>query len=587
VITETGTSTRSRTAKSDAAGERFKRRIATRVPLRLRAPLIVHLGSLAIVLAYLLRLGRSQWFFGDEWDFLVDRGLRGARLGLFQPHNEHWSTTPILIFRALYSGFGLRTYIPYLLVIFLLHLALAHVLWLIMCRGGINPWLSSGVILTFLVGGAGSENLMWAFQIGFVGAVLFGLIALLLVNDPRPSLARDAAAAAVAVFSLTWSAMAIPMVAACGCLAWAKRGWRSALRVVGPPALVYMAWFRLVGHEGMDQSVATTGKLLVVPDYVWRGLVTTVEGYTFLEGAGPVVLLAVTFTVIRRGNWWKTRAAAIPATAIGAVLLYASVASGRVAFGVEQANAGRYHYLAWALLVPTLGLCLHEMVGGHRSRLAAVLVLCLGCSAHGLNLLSETVRAQEDHEQSLRRTVQASADLAVSGAAVFAKSPIDVFGPNLSPPELIRVRTSGILPPVHNLTAEDRLRAEAGLQIQVPPYSTLPVGTPSGLTLVDVTQGSSTPAGPGCVVVRPAGTQPAVSLRAPRPGAAQFTSPAGGVLKIFLRNDQGVTLESGLNVSLVPNVPAAVDLAVNQAAAIFLLPTPGETTLCGLSVGAR
>jgi len=57
---------------------------------------------------------RRLWFFGDDWEFMLHRGLTGhPDYGLFYPHNEHWSTLPILVFRSLYAVFGARRYMPY------------------------------------------------------------------------------------------------------------------------------------------------------------------------------------------------------------------------------------------------------------------------------------------------------------------------------------------------------------------------------------------------------------------------------------------------------------------------------------------
>src|SRR5664279_571675 len=78
-----------------------------------------HYTSLAVALIVLLFASRGLWFFYDEWDFISSRGLHHPALGLFAPHNEHWSTLPILSYRVLLTR--LHTYLPYLLVLFLVH----------------------------------------------------------------------------------------------------------------------------------------------------------------------------------------------------------------------------------------------------------------------------------------------------------------------------------------------------------------------------------------------------------------------------------------------------------------------------------
>ena len=125
----------------------------TRLPVRRRASLL-HGISLAIALPLLLWIDRHQWFSGDEWDFLVRRGVLGnSELSLWQPHNEHWSTLPILVYRGLFSIFGVRSYLPYLLVLILLHLLVAHLLWRLMLRMGVDWLVATAVAAVFMVVG--------------------------------------------------------------------------------------------------------------------------------------------------------------------------------------------------------------------------------------------------------------------------------------------------------------------------------------------------------------------------------------------------------------------------------------------------
>jgi hypothetical protein len=83
-----------------------------------------------------------------------------------RPHNEHWST-PVLAYRAAFQVFGLDSYRPFQLMI-------------VLCRGSGHPAgdhappgpvdrHDPAVVLLFF--GPGSQNIVWAFQIGFVGSV--------------------------------------------------------------------------------------------------------------------------------------------------------------------------------------------------------------------------------------------------------------------------------------------------------------------------------------------------------------------------------------------------------------------------------
>ncbi|MFV1999533.1 MAG: hypothetical protein ACC654_04130, partial [Acidimicrobiia bacterium] len=140
----------------------------------------------------LVYLGRSLWFFGDEWDFLLHRDAFSFS-DLMRPHNEHWSTIPILSYRAMFSVFSLETYIPYLAILSVLQVAIASLVYALLVREG-APWgfgivAGVGVILF----GPGAENLVWAFQIGFVGSLAAFLGALVLLQR-RSGRWSDAAA---------------------------------------------------------------------------------------------------------------------------------------------------------------------------------------------------------------------------------------------------------------------------------------------------------------------------------------------------------------------------------------------------------
>src|SRR4051812_7260787 len=54
---------------------------------------VIELGGLVLSLI----VGRSEWFYRDEWDFVAGRQAGDVR-DLFRPHNEHWTTAPILVY---------------------------------------------------------------------------------------------------------------------------------------------------------------------------------------------------------------------------------------------------------------------------------------------------------------------------------------------------------------------------------------------------------------------------------------------------------------------------------------------------------
>ena len=322
---------------------------------RLRdAALPVHLISLPISFAILLYVDRGLWFFYDEWDFLAGQGTGGRPLNLFVPHNEHWSTIPILMYRALYAAVGLHTYIPYLVVMLLAHVILAHLLFRVMIRIDVDPWIATALATVFLFLGAGAENLTWAFQMAWIISLLLGVAGLLLIDHERAGRRRDLAYWPVAVLALMCSGVGVPLVAVGGLVALIRRGWRAALRVVSLPAIVFVVWFALVGHVGYTTTHPAKSVLLQVSQYAWTGLTSAVSSTLGWQGAGAIVVLALAVFLAAQGpKRWRRRA--IPLSmAVGAVLFFGITGIGRIAFGVNEFD------------VRALCLCRHRPVAAGR-----------------------------------------------------------------------------------------------------------------------------------------------------------------------------------------------------------------------------
>ena len=122
-------------------------------------------------LFFWLNAGRLEWFYLDEWDFLAQR--KATNLGdLLRPHNEHWTTIPILVYRVLYGLFGLREYFPYRLVVVLVYVVAGALLYVVILRAGVQPWIATAAATAFALFGAGWENAIKPFQMTFTGAVV-------------------------------------------------------------------------------------------------------------------------------------------------------------------------------------------------------------------------------------------------------------------------------------------------------------------------------------------------------------------------------------------------------------------------------
>src|SRR5262245_60774518 len=92
-----------------------------------RYAVVVFAAVIVFAGVFILWNGRYGWFRGDEWGFLTSRD--GASVnGLLSPHNDHWSTIPVIEWRLLFNIFGLKSYIPYQALILATHLVAAVLL---------------------------------------------------------------------------------------------------------------------------------------------------------------------------------------------------------------------------------------------------------------------------------------------------------------------------------------------------------------------------------------------------------------------------------------------------------------------------
>ena len=227
-----------------------------------RLPLYVFIVVDLLAIPVFLWIGRRQWFFLDEWDFLATRD-GGSISDLLTSHNEHWTTVPIIVYRVLWNLFGLHTYLPYQLVPLLLHVAAAALLLVVIRRAGVNPWIATAAASLFALFGSGSQNVVWAFQITFVGALAFGLAQLCLADHEGRIDWRDFAALGCGLLAMMCSGVGVTMVVIVGIAMFLRRGWVIAAMQTIPLAVIYAAWFSAYGEgQGNAQNSSTPSEVV-------------------------------------------------------------------------------------------------------------------------------------------------------------------------------------------------------------------------------------------------------------------------------------------------------------------------------------
>src|SRR3954467_2716410 len=132
-----------------------------------RDPVVLLPGAMLVAAALLLYWGSRLTFLLDDWEFLLYRPGFTAD-SILTPHNEHISVAPILIYKALLATVGMGSGLPVRVASTIVFL-IGAVLLFAYLRRRVGDWLAllGAAVILFL--GAAWEDLLWSFQIGFMG----------------------------------------------------------------------------------------------------------------------------------------------------------------------------------------------------------------------------------------------------------------------------------------------------------------------------------------------------------------------------------------------------------------------------------
>ena len=535
----------------------------------------VHLGTLMAGIPVLAWINRDQWFAGDEWQVITHNGLGSnpTRLGLFAPHFEHWSTLGVLVYKGLYGIFAARSYWPYVAVLILVILAVAHMTWRLLLRVGVVPAYATAVAALTMIAAVGWENRSTAWQITIIAPVALGFGALLLMPERGPWQRRDIGVVALLLVGLACSGVGVTMTAVVGLAALLRRGWKVTLELVAAPAAVYGIWYLVEGTTGQRNDTALSTALRDLPEFVWRGLTEALSELTRVPESGIGVLALVVVWLA-----WRARPRLEPwplvlATSVGAVVSIALTGLRRAGASPES----RYSDIVVLLALPALALMTQEAARWLARRFGRPVLAV--CSVVVVAFLVVQVVALDDEVGNepflgeMRPRVLGAARIMREGEAT---ATTNIFGiPFLGEPStrtIARMDRNGELPAL-DVSAADVVTAREYVEAVIGDASNYPEGVATlfsagGSALPAMADGCASTGGGSVLVRLPAAgsfrvaTDPAAtaSLRFVEDGARgrprEFdTTPAGGT-----------------------------EIGVSRATDVELqLPADGTSTICGLA----
>ena len=550
------------------------------------APLatVLHVATLIAAFALLLWLNRRHWFITDEWNALVDRRLVGDQTehGIWDPHNEHWSTIPVLAYRLLFSVFGVRTYLPYVVVMILVHLTVVHLLWRIMKRVGVEAMLATILCGVFAVLGAAGDNLFLAWQWQLTAPIAFGLGALLVTPERGRWQRRDAVVWLLLVLGLMCSGTAITMVVVVGLVVFLRRGWKPAGATVALPALAYGLWYLTYGRDAAGASEPLQTALRHSPAYVWRGLTGALDKTIGIESIAPALVVALVIWLLVRAHP-RSEPWPIPvAMAIGAAVFLFLSGIRRSGLGPEQAATSRYVYVTVALLLPIFGMALDTLLARTSMRLLIVAGLGGFLLLVQIPLLRDGAHEWASLGQPFKRRILATAELVRDGEPMLFSVPVPDYIPNLTSEEIAALDRDGDLPGNVDLTARDRLDAETHVQLAVGQRAKVRGASRPAVVRADGAMLAPSDR-PTCVTVRPETDAPTVTVRADGPTVFGVTTGQTAPIGVALGESEGGVQAPFREFSFVHGREQRVGLARGGRLVVLLLPGGTPSVLCGIA----
>jgi hypothetical protein len=319
-------------------------------------------------------------------------GRRGGDLSTFlEPHNEHLSALPIAVYKLLLATAGMDDYGPYRLTVIGLHVVCVVLLFVYASRR-VGGWLALVPAALILFLGPGWQNIIWPFQIGWLGSLTAGLGALLMLD--RCDRLGDLAASGLLVVALSSSGLGVPIAA--GVLVeilWSPTR-RRRLWVMAAPLALYALWY-----VWYAESHVTAYRIARAPVFIADAAAASLSSLVGLGGEAipdvgaslhwgrPLALVAAALLVWRVGRLGKVsgRLAMLLAGGFAFWALTAVSRAGVSAGGVALAPpyASRYIYVGALFIV----LIASELLRGAAvSRLATAVLAALLAAALVANL---------------------------------------------------------------------------------------------------------------------------------------------------------------------------------------------------------
>lgn len=288
---------------------------------------------------YLAFLGRGMTYGLDEWVW-VARRMSWSLDSVLVPHNGHNHALAALFYLLVFRTVGLNHPEIFRMAVLLIHVGIAaSVAVLVAKRHGRALAALAGLAVLYL--GKGAQNIVWGFQIGMAGSVLFLLVAVILFQswESRQQRRWLVLSSLSLLVSVLFSSVGIAAVAAMTLLVLTcvhrRRVWWLPL----PAVVVYGAWYAKYA-----EPVTLVKKPEVVVRWMWNSACEN-AGAFFDLGHGPGRFIAAGLIVGVVYFAWRRRASSNLIVWTTFVVGFWAMTGMTRSFFVSP-NAGRYMHVS-------------------------------------------------------------------------------------------------------------------------------------------------------------------------------------------------------------------------------------------------
>jgi hypothetical protein len=376
------------------AGSRKRFRVLNWLPVMALA--LIYLAHLLVVTHYAVNV---PWW--DEWAMLRPDGLATdpSLTWLWQRHNEHRIVLTKLLIWLLYRADGWNHVTNQVINFFFFGGLLTCVIWF--ARTVTNLAFSTiCAFVIFLLSTANYVNHAWGLQNHVHFALVLLTLSILFLFSDRPPSSREtalgASLASLAIFSSAIGVVGVAMMLPIFLLhcqrsygeGWPR--WRTLAIGVTPIAVAIALWLRHYQPPAQESTWATLAN-----ENLWRFFLNLVSwGFGVdrqSDTAGVFCLLLVLVPMlghlVRQRLQSPPRTYALLAETLAIFAILASIAKGRLPFGMDQAKASRFAEIANLLVL--LAACWWSLLLKARIRtlvLSALWLFCFACFSNNWGL---------------------------------------------------------------------------------------------------------------------------------------------------------------------------------------------------------